>query len=77
MKLDRLTRSLTDLRSLVKEIESKGAQLRSLHDPQLIPLPPNGKLLFGIFAVLTEYERELIRRRTLDGLVAARARVKH
>jgi len=38
-KLDRLARTLTDLRALVKEIESKGAQLGSLHDPKLIPLP--------------------------------------
>ena len=37
---------------------------------------PNGKLIFSIFAVLAEYERDLIRARTLDGLAAARARGK-
>lgn len=77
VKLDRLARSLTDLLSMVKEIESKGAQLRSLHDPLIDTTTPNGKLIFGIFAVLAEYERELIRQRTLDGLAAARARGKH
>jgi len=77
VKLDRLARSLTDLLSLVKEIESKGAQLRSLQDPLIDTTTPNGKLIFGIFAVLAEYERELIRQRTLDGLAAARARGKH
>ncbi|MCY3626125.1 MAG: recombinase family protein [Gammaproteobacteria bacterium] len=71
VKLDRLARSLTDLLSIVKEIESKGAQLRSLQDPLIDTTTPNSKLIFGIFAVLAEYERELIRRRTLDGLAAA------
>ena len=77
VKLDRLARSLTDLLSLVKEIESQGAQLRSLHDPLIDTTTPNGKLIFGIFAFLAEYERELIRSRTLDGLAPARARGKH
>jgi len=36
---------------------------------------PNGKLIFEIFAALAEYERELIWKRTLDGLAAACARV--
>ena len=35
---------------------------------------PNGKLIFGIFAVIAEYERDIIRARTLEGLSAARAR---
>lgn len=39
--------------------------------------PPNGQLTFEICVVLTEYERALIRRRTLDGLAAAQARGKH
>lgn len=37
---------------------------------------PSGKLIFGIFAALAEFERELIRERTLAGLAAARARGK-
>lgn len=35
---------------------------------------PSGKLVFGIFAALAEYERELISERTLAGLASARAR---
>lgn len=35
---------------------------------------PNGKLFFGVFAALAEYEHELIRERTMAGLKAARAR---
>jgi len=70
VKLARLSRSLTDLLSIVKEIESKGAQLCSLKDPLIDTTTPNGKLIFRIFVVLAEYERELIRRRTLDRLAA-------
>lgn len=74
VKLDRLSRSLQDLLTIAREIEKKGAHLRSLQDPLIDTTSPNGKLIFGIFAVLAEYERDLIRARTLDGLAAARAR---
>ena len=60
--------------SIFKEIEKKGAHLQSLQDPLIDTNSPNGKLIFGIFAVLAEYERDIIRARTLDGLAAARAR---
>lgn len=76
VKLDRLSRSLHDLLSIAREIEKKGAHLRSIQDPLIDTTSPNGKLIFGIFAVLAEYERDLIRARTLDGLAAARARGK-
>ena len=76
VKLDRLSRSLHDMLAIVREIEKKGAHLRSLQDPLINTASPNGKLIFGIFAVLAEYERDLIRARTLDGLAAARARGK-
>ena len=62
---------------MVKEIESKGAQLRSLHDALIDTTTPNGKLIFGILAVLAEYERELIRSGMLAGLATARAQGKH
>ena len=74
IKLDRLSRSLHDLLSIAREIESKGAQMRSLQDPLIDTTSPNGKLIFGIFAVLAEYERDLIRARTIEGLAAARER---
>jgi len=38
---------------------------------------PSGKLVFGIFAALAEFKRELIRERTLAGLASARARGKN
>ena len=74
VKLDRLSRSLQDLLTITREIEQKGAHLRSLHDPLIDTTSPNGKLIFCIFAVLAEYERDIIRARTLEGLAAARER---
>ena len=74
VKLDRLSRSLQDLLAIAQKIEKQGAHLRSLQDPLIDTTNPNGKLIFGMFAVLAEYERDLIRARTLEGLAAARAR---
>ena len=62
--------------AIFNDIETQGAQIRSLQDPLIDTITANGKLIFGIFAVLAEYERELIRARTIDGLAAARARGK-
>ena len=64
VKLDRLSRSLQDLLSIAKEIEKKGAHLRSLRDPLFDTTTPNGKLIFGILATIAEYEQDLIRSRT-------------
>ncbi|MGP9527096.1 recombinase family protein [Glutamicibacter sp. AOP5-A2-18] len=75
-KLDRLGRSMIDLVSTVKKIEEKGAQFRALDKSNMDTTTPDGKLIFGIFATLAEYERELIVARTNVGLEAARRRGK-
>lgn len=72
-KLDRLGRSLKDLVQLVSEIQEKGAGLQSLHD-QIDTTTPHGKLTFHLFAALSEFERDIIRERTMAGLASARAR---
>ncbi len=72
-KLDRLARSLKDLVGLVNEIQDKGAGLSSLND-QIDTTTPHGKFTFHIFAALAEFERDIIRERTMAGLAAARAR---
>ena len=73
-KLDRLGRSMIDLVSIVREIEGKGAQFKALDKANMDTTTPDGKLVFGIFATLAEYERELIVARTNIGLEAARQR---
>jgi len=72
-KLDRLGRSLPHLVELVNELKEKGVGFRSLQE-NLDTTSGTGKLVFHLFASLAEFERDLIRERTLAGLAAARAR---
>ncbi|MDN7945961.1 recombinase family protein [Burkholderia multivorans] len=74
-RLDRLGRNLQDLIRIVNELEGRGIRFRSLKE-SIDTTGPAGKLVFHMFAALAEFERELIRERTLAGLDAARARGK-
>ena len=75
-KLDRLGRSLPHLVTTVRNLDARGVGLRVLsgEGAALDTTTPAGRLVFGIFAALAEFERDLIRERTLAGLAAARAR---
>ena len=72
-KLDRLGRSLAHLIKLVADLEQRHVGLLSLNDPVDITTA-QGRLVFRIFASLAEFEREVIRERTLAGLASARRR---
>jgi len=72
-KLDRLGRSLRHLIDTVAELERRDIGFRSLQE-SIDTTSPGGKLIFHIFGALAEFERDLIRQRTLAGLAAARAR---
>lgn len=78
-KLDRLGRSLIDLVALVDELRARGVGLRVLtgQGSMIDTTKIEGRLIFGIFAVLAEFERELTRERTLAGMAAAKARGVH
>ncbi|MDE0207195.1 MAG: recombinase family protein [Candidatus Tectomicrobia bacterium] len=75
-KLDRLGRDLRHLVHVVQELTEREVGLRVLtgQGAQIDTTTPAGRLVFGIFAALAEFERELIRERTMAGLEAARAR---
>ena len=75
-KLDRLGRDLRHLVNVVQDLTERGIGLRVLagQGAQIDTTTPAGRLVFGIFAALAEFERELIRERTVAGLAAARAR---
>jgi DNA invertase Pin-like site-specific DNA recombinase len=75
-KLDRLGRDLKHLVTTVQELAERGIGFRVLagQGADIDTTTASGKLVFGIFAALAEFERELIRERTLAGLQAARAR---
>jgi DNA invertase Pin-like site-specific DNA recombinase len=73
-ELTRLSRSTKDLFSIVEQIQDKGADIRSLKESWLDTTTPQGKLMFTIFAGLSQFERDLISQRTIEGLRASKAR---
>lgn len=75
-KLDRLGRNLKHLVSTVDDLSKRniGFKVLSGQGADIDTTTPAGKMVFGIFAALAEFERELIRERTVAGIQAARAR---
>lgn len=72
-KLDRLGRNLKHLIEAVEGLQQRGIGFKSLQE-QIDTTTPGGKLIFHIFGAIAEFERDLIRERTMAGLAAARAR---
>src|ERR1039457_6488083 len=75
-RYDRFARSLRQLVNALEEFRSLGIDFISIHEG-VDTSTPNGRLVFGIFASIAEFERELIRDRVRSGLAAARAKGKH
>src|SRR3984957_10231778 len=75
-KLDRLGRNLRHLVNTVHELATRGVGFKVLtgHGASIDTTTAAGKMVFGIFAALSEFERELISERTKAGLASARAR---
>ena len=74
-KLDRLARSVPDARAIGDSLAQRGVKLQigaSVHDPD----DPMGKLFFNILATFAEFEADLIRMRTREGMAIARAKGK-
>ena len=72
-KLDRLGRSVPDARFIADALVARGVKLQlgsSLHDPS----DPMGKLFFNILATFAEFEADLIKMRTREGMAVARAK---
>lgn len=74
-RYDRFARSLRQLVNALAEFDALGIHFVSLHEG-VDTSTPNGRLVFGIFASIAEFERELIRGRVRSGLAAAKARGK-
>jgi len=74
-RYDRFARSLRQLVNALEEFRSLGVEFISIHEG-VDTSTPNGRLVFGIFASIAEFERELIRDRVRSGLAAAKARGK-
>lgn len=74
-KLDRLARSVPDAWAIADELERRGVKLAlgtSVHDPT----DPMGKMFFNILATFAEFEADLVRIRTKEGMAMARAKGK-
>jgi DNA invertase Pin-like site-specific DNA recombinase len=72
-KLDRLARSLPDARDIVDELTARDVKLSlggSVHDPT----DPVGRLLFNVLGMVAEFEADLIRLRTREGMKVAKAK---
>src|SRR6516162_10060264 len=74
-RYDRFARSLRQLVNALEEFRSLGIEFISLHEG-VDTSTPNGRLVFGIFASIAEFERELIRDRVKSGIAAARSKGK-
>lgn len=74
-KLDRLGRSLKNLVELINILNERNVGLKSINDP-VDTTTPQGRLIFNIFGSLAEFERELIKERTIAGLEAAKQKGK-
>ena len=68
--------ALKELIDLVGELEERGVGFRSLKE-YLDTTTAGGRLIFHVFGALAEFEREIIRERTMAGLESARARGRH
>jgi DNA invertase Pin-like site-specific DNA recombinase len=75
-KLDRLSRDMKHLVGLIDKLNKDNISFKVLSGAgaEIDTTTSNGRLVFGIFAALAEFEREIIRERTKAGLSAARAR---
>ena len=72
-KLDRLARSLPDARQILEDLTRREVKLSlggSIHDPT----DPVGRLLFNVLAMVAEFEADLIRLRTREGMRVAKAK---
>ena len=74
-RLDRVGRSLKELVNIVATLQERKVNFKSLTDG-IDTTTPIGRLQFGLFASLSQYEKELVRERTMAGLEAAKKRGK-
>ncbi|MDQ3856355.1 MAG: recombinase family protein [Chloroflexota bacterium] len=74
-KLDRLARSVPDARDIGDSLMARGVKL-SLGGAIYDPSDPMGKMFFNILATFAEFEVDLLRMRTREGMAVARAKGK-
>jgi DNA invertase Pin-like site-specific DNA recombinase len=70
-KIDRLARSMTDLLNIIRSLEKKGVGFKALDQSEIDTTKSSGKLLLGILASVSEFERAIIRERQAEGIKRA------
>lgn len=73
VKLDRIGRSMKNLAEVMEVLGKRNIELKVL-DQNIDTTTAAGRFTFNLFAAVAEFERDLIRERTMDGLAVARAR---
>ena len=73
-KLDRLGRSLAHLLQVIESLSQRNIQFKSITDSAIDTTTPSGQLMLSMIAALSEFERNLIRERTKEGLAVAKSR---
>ncbi len=71
--ISRFGRSLSDLLLLIDQLNQKGVQFKSLKEGDIDTTTPTGKLVFSIFASLSEFEKDTIKQRQAEGIAIAKA----
>jgi DNA invertase Pin-like site-specific DNA recombinase len=72
-RLDRLARSMTDLRQIVDQLDAKGVAFRCLQQGAIDTTRSEGRLLLNILASFAEFETDIRRERQMDGIAKAKA----
>lgn len=72
-RLDRLARSVKELIAIANDLSNRNISLRSLNE-LIDTTTPQGRMIFHVFAMIAQFDRDLIAERTMAGLEAARAR---
>jgi DNA invertase Pin-like site-specific DNA recombinase len=73
-KMDRISRSLFDLMTLLNTLEEMGAKFRSLTEPMIDTTTPMGRMLVGVIGAIAQFERDLIQQRSKEGVRRAQER---
>jgi DNA invertase Pin-like site-specific DNA recombinase len=73
-KMDRISRSLFDLMTLLNTLEDMGAKFRSLTEPMIDTTSPMGRMMVGVIGAIAQFERDLIQQRSIEGVRRAQER---
>lgn len=73
-KMDRLARSVSDLRAFVDSLNDRGVGFRVLDQAAVDTTTPNGRLMLNMLAAFAEFETDLRKERQREGIDKARER---